>query len=61
MKLKVLYEGETGVLINRNGEIKTINGPKRVKKKVYYLFTFFFVEDVLKVLINLVGIIKKEK
>ena len=36
MKLKVLYEGETGVLINRNGEIKTINGPKRVKKNVYF-------------------------
>jgi len=33
MKLKVLYDGETGILINRNGEIKTINGPKRVKIK----------------------------
>ena len=36
MKFKVLYDGETGILINRNGEIKSINGPKRVRTSHFY-------------------------
>lgn len=31
MKVKTLYEGERAILINRNGEIDEIQGPRKVR------------------------------
>lgn len=32
MKLKTVFDGEKAILVNRNGELEEINGPKKVLK-----------------------------
>ena len=39
MKFKVLYDGEKGILVNRSGQKKLIEGPRRV---------FLFLEKLEK-------------
>lgn len=55
MKFKTLYDGERAVLINRNGEVKHIDGPQRVciycyKKFLIYRLNLFLIYQLFLIL-----------
>jgi hypothetical protein len=47
MKFATLFDGERAVLINRNGEIKHLNGPKRVFKNFIKVAEFNQIARIL--------------